>query len=307
MKNIPKSFIGFLIISTFIWLIITLSRTYVQTSSFGVVYTDLPQDKIYNTEPVNSINIEVEGTGFRFFRANFFQDDIKLSLKKLYKKNNKSYYLELKNSTKEIQKQLSSGLILKKIEEDVVYFDLGSLETKKVPIMPDLSIDYQLGFDATKVTIFPDSVLLSGTEKQLKNINNITLKPLVFKDVSEDLSTEVDVILPKKDKKVKLSHNKVKLSIKVDKFTEGEFEVPVFVKNISSDKITIYPKKVKVIFKVSLKEFNKITPNSFDVEADYEYSKDNNLSYLVPKIKSKSDFISNVRIIPQKIDFLIQK
>lgn len=307
MKNIPKSFIGFLIISTFIWLIITLSRIYVQMSSFAVVYTDLPQDKIYNKEPLNSINIEVEGSGFRFLKANFFQDDIKLSLKKLHKKDDNSYYLELKNSTKEIQKQLSSGLILKKIEEDFVYFDLGSLETKKVPVMPDLSIDYQLGFDVTKVTIFPDSVLLSGTEKQLKNINNITLKPLVFKDVSKDLSTEVDMILPEKDKKVKLSHSKAKVSIKVDKFTEGEFEIPVFVKNISSDKITIYPKKVKVIYKVSLKEFNKITPNSFDVEADYKYSKDNNLSYLVPKIKSKSDFISNVRIVPEKIDFLIQK
>ncbi len=306
MKNIPKSFIGFLIASTFIWLIITLSRTYVQTSPFAVVYTDLPQDKIYNTVPVNSINIEVEGTGFRFLKANFFQDDIKLSLKKLQKKNNDLYYLNLKNSAKEIQKQLSSDLILKKIEEDFVYFDLGSLVSKKVPVIPNLSVDYQLGFDATKVTIFPDSVLLSGTKKQLKNINNITLKPLVFKGVSKDLSTEVDVILPK-DKKIKLSHDKVKVSIKVDKFTEGEFEIPVFVKNISSDKITIYPKKVKVIFKVSLKEFNKITPNSFDVEADYKYSKDNNLSYLVPKIKSKSNFISNVRIIPEKIDFLIQK
>ena len=85
-------------------------------------------------------------------------------------------------------------------------------------------------------------------------------------------------------------------------------EVPFEIDNLPEDiKIDAYPKVVKLSFKVGLSNFNKINENSFSVRCDYAFSKQNNLAYLIPKLDIKSDLVRDVKIIPGRIDFLIQK
>lgn len=90
----------------------------------------------------------------------------------------------------------------------------------------------------------------------------------------------------------------------VDKFTEGEIEVPVLVKNAPKG-INIFPKKVKVIYKVGLKNFNEITPDLFKIECDYLDAENNELNYLTPELKDTPNLATVLRIVPDKIDFLI--
>ena len=72
-------------------------------------------------------------------------------------------------------------------------------------------------------------------------------------------------------------------------------------------KINTLSKKVSIVFIVGLSHFNKITANSFQVVCNYNTSQKNNLNYLVPKVISKPDLIKSYKIIPNKIDFLIEK
>ncbi|MGY8910904.1 MAG: hypothetical protein ACKVIG_13755, partial [Flavobacteriales bacterium] len=58
---------------------------------------------------------------------------------------------------------------------------------------------------------------------------------------------------------------------------------------------------------VSLSNFAKVSETSFIVECDYAMAVKNEVGYLIPKIKTEIDFIKNIKIIPSKIDFLIQK
>jgi hypothetical protein len=66
-------------------------------------------------------------------------------------------------------------------------------------------------------------------------------------------------------------------------------------------------KTVEVVFIVGLSDFNKMNINSFRVECDFETSEKNNLGYLLPKIVMKPDLVKSIRVLPNKIDFLIQK
>lgn len=102
-----------------------------------------------------------------------------------------------------------------------------------------------------------------------------------------------------------MSHSTAQINIAVDKFTEGEIEVPIFVKNAPKG-INIFPKKVKVIYKVGLQNFNDITSDLFIVECDYLQSK-KEINYLIPKIKDIPKTVDLVRIVPEKVDFLIYK
>ena len=54
----------------------------------------------------------------------------------------------------------------------------------------------------------------------------------------------------------------------------------------------------------SVNSFEQSSMNEQNQEIN---SEKNNLGYLIPKIITKPDFIKSVKIIPTKIDFLIQK
>ena len=69
-KKLPKAFIGFLIASMLIWMLITLSKEYTTTITLPVNYSNLPQNKILIKEPVKEIDISVKGSGFNIIVSN---------------------------------------------------------------------------------------------------------------------------------------------------------------------------------------------------------------------------------------------
>ncbi len=301
--KVSKSFLVFLVISVFIWLIMNMSRTYIQDMVIDLEYVDLPQNKTYNIPPKGSLSIEVKGSGFSLFSAKFSQKKVNVSLKNIIHQEGNWYYLSSSLLSRQIQKQLSKGLVVKDVG-DRLAFSLGTLKTKKVQIIPDLSLNYKLGFDSTEIQLAPDSIYISGTQINLDKINAVKLAHQTINDVSENINRKVPIVFPSK---IKSNLKEVMVTVKVDKFTEGQFELPIEIKNLGDENITTYPNKVKVFFKVALQNFNKITPDLFHVEADYKFSKDNGLSYLSLQLKKKPNIISKVRIVPEKIDFLIVK
>jgi hypothetical protein len=100
----------------------------------------------------------------------------------------------------------------------------------------------------------------------------------------------------------------VTVSGKVEKFTERTLEVDVKVNNVpNSYRISTFPSKVKVVFQIGLSDFNKINEKDFEVVCDYRLIESDAIDYLIPKIKSKPNFVGSVKIIPNKIEFLLEK
>ncbi|TYP98300.1 YbbR-like protein [Tenacibaculum adriaticum] len=304
--NIPKVFFGFLLASFFMWLLINLSKEYTTTISYEVAYVKLAQNKILQEDPVKEINLKVKGSGFKLISANFSRRRLKLFADKLKYASKGHYYFIPENQETSIQEQLYSGLMLEKVLQDTIHLKLGSLQSKKVPVVADVNINYQLGYDlATPITMIPESITISGPELQLAKINSVTTEKLELQDLSKNTEKELLIKLPSDIEKVNISDKVVKVKIEVDKFTEGEFFVPFEVENVPyGTTINTFPKNVKVIFKVGLNNFNKISPSSFKVVCDYRTSKESELSYLLPILKTKPDLVSSVRIVPDKIDFL---
>ncbi|GFD76809.1 hypothetical protein KUL113_62290 [Tenacibaculum sp. KUL113] len=304
--NIPKTFFGFLTVSIFFWLLINLSKEYNTTIVYDIEYTQLPQQKTLIETPIKKIPLKLKSSGYNLLITSINHTPIKLDLKKASKKRGTNYYFLSKNLFNEIQEQLKSNIELIKIEKDTIPLKIGFLSSKKVPLKPNLNISFQLGYDFSKpITIVPDSVLISGDEAYVTETNFLNLKNITLENLSKNTSINSSIILPK-DLKLKLSHSTAQINIAVDKFTEGEIEVPIFVKNAPKG-INIFPKKAKVIYKVGLQNFNDITSDLFIVECDYLQSKKKEINYLIPKIKDIPKTVDLVRIVPEKVDFLIYK
>ncbi len=308
-KKISKSFIGFLIASILIWLLITLSKKYTATLTLPVKYTNIPQDKLLQKEPIKNIDLIVKSSGFNILKSRFGNRTIAIKASNLKKKYSNKFYLLAKNQKNNIQKQLRSGIELQEIDVDTIFLEIGTLTSKKVPLKPNLEISYHIGYDILEAAkIKPDSLLISGPEAQIAAVKSINLELLKLEDVKANFSEKVKIILPKNAKNIRIASKYTTISGRVEKFTEGTITVPIKIKNLPKGvELTMLNKTVEVVFVVGLSNFNKIDKNFFEVICDYTISKENNLGYLVPKIDVKSNLIKSYKIIPNKIDFLIQK
>lgn len=312
MKKTPKlskTFIVFLCASLFIWALIKLSKQYTSYVTFPVEYTDLSQDRLLQKAPHKDLKILLKGSGFRLVSSNFSKNNLKLSTNKLDHKINNDYYFLTSKLKNYLQLQIGDNLEIKGFKQDSIFLSLGKLKSKKVKVLPVVNANYQLGYDLSKkIIVTPDSVVISGPENQINQINNVKTQELNIEDVNKDINFSLQLESFDDFENIRVSHKKVQIFGKVDKYTEGSLMVPFSVKNIPFGvELNTFPKEVKITFKVTLSDFNSVTPKSFVVECDYEPIELNNLSYLTPKITTKPTFVSSLKMVPNKIEFLIQK
>ncbi len=307
-KRVSKSFIGFLVASILIWFLITLSKNYVTNLTFSTSYINIPQNKLLQKEPIKELDAIVETSGFNILSSRFSKKSIVLDAKDLNEKSAKYFFLT-RNLINNIQKQVPSGIQIKEFVKDTIHLDLGSLASKKVAVIPNLEINYHIGYDASElIKLNPDSVTISGPDSQIKQIEQINLELLKLDDVKSSFSKKVKIIMPNNSNGIKVDSSFVLIKGEVEKFTEGTFEVPFKVINLPKEiELTTLNRTVEVVFIVGLSNFNKIDKNFFEVVCDYNLSKENNLNYLLPKVVIKSNLIKSFKVIPNKIDFLIQK
>lgn len=303
-----KVFLMFLVLTSIIWLLIELSKTFTSTISFKVDYTDLPSSKLLQNAPISEVNLTVKAPGFTLLKLKSIKPKIYFSLKSVSKKENTFYFLP-NTQLSLLNKQLQNGEIMH-VFRDTIFIDLGKNVTKKIPVHPNIDIKFKLGYNFMgPVKIIPDSISVTGSELELAEISEINTKPLKLTDVYETINTTLDLDVFVNKKNIKLSDNKVKLIGKVDKFTEGNFKIPVKIINQPTNVfINPFPKEIEVVYQVAISNFNNITKDSFSIVFDYnEYANDSLVHYLTPIVQQKSPDIHSLKINPAKIEFLIQK
>lgn len=306
-KTLSKTFIGFIIVSALIWLLITFSKEYVTVVNLSVKYSNLPKDKVFASDPTHQIDMLVKGSGFKIVSANFSDINIDLSAENFSNtKNNQFFYLP-KNKQNILQKVLPNGLILQQIVTDTVFLNVKNLATKKVPVVLNTDIKYQIGYDLVdEIKVIPDSIVISGSDSLVNEMKAVIFEKLILENINQNISKKVNLVKPNGFEAINYFTNQVTVEAKVDRFTESEIAVPITVINLPKNTtINTFPKEVKITFRVGLTNFQNINENSFVVECDYQTSKEAGVNYLVPKIVKKSSLVSNIKITPSKVDFLI--
>lgn len=303
-----RTFLVFLSLSIFFWMLIKLSKTYSSDVVFNVDYNNLETEKTLQSEPINEVAASVVSTGFNLISYKLKNKKIKIDLSDIARKKDTKYYYLPNNHLAKLQMQLDIETKITRIHQDSIFLYLGVNKTRVVPVELDADIQYKLGYNTVgEISIFPDSIKITGPETQLDNIHKLITKNLKLSEVSAAINNKIGLQISKYDK-ISFSETEVLVTAKVDKFTEGSLTVPFKILNLpSSYSITTFPDEVEVIYQVGLSNFNKITKETIEIVCDYKDSEDNNLTYLIPKLKVQSSLITSVRIVPNKIEFLIEK
>jgi len=303
-----RIFFIFLILTMVVWMLIKLSKSYTSEIIFDVEYINLPKNKEFQSDAIREVKATVFSSGFNLLSYKFKRKKLQFDISNLaYKEGTKYYYLPNKHLS-EFKLILNDESILERISRDTIFITLGANTTKKVPVELNVDVQFKLGYNfVDAIKIKPDFVEITGPESVLDTINIIFTERVELVEVSMAINEKVQLVIPNNER-LSFSTQNITLIAEVDKFTEGRLTVPFEIVNLPANyKITTFPKEIAIIYKVGLKNFNKITINNLQVLCDFDKSLDNKLNYLVPYLKEQSPLISSVRFVPNKIEFLIEK
>jgi hypothetical protein len=301
-------FFIFLGLSTILWTMSKLSKEYTHTVAVKTNYINFTRDKELYNKPVDHLELVLKATGFSLLGYSVFDKKIAIDLTKLYK-NKKLYYFLTNENLSSLQSQLPPDETLLRVYPDTLFFDFGKLTSKQIEVIPKISISYKTGYNLLgNLEIEPNTVLISGTDEQINKISKINTVPKQIKDVSDDFEYKLALDIPKEYNRINFSTKEITIKGVVEKYTEATLDIPFQLINVPKDyNIKTFVETVKVTYKVSLDNYEKIQAADFKVICDYNKIKDIDNNFLMPELVKKSNLVSNIKLNPKKIEFLIKK
>lgn len=258
----------FILISSLLWLIIKLSDTYTVTVPFAIHYVDIPASQIIQDND-DEVQVTVTTTGFKLLNYYFKTKPnrkIDISLKDVkYKKNeDKVYSYNSRFIVDKIGEFLSSNTNDITISDDVQYFSMSRLASKKVRIIPETNFSFEKQYNYYgEPSSTPDSITIYGSVDDVNMTKDIKTEVIIRKNVNQNVETKAKIDL---NERLKADIEEVEVSVNIEKYTESKVEIPIAIPG--NLKMHLYPNKASVRYIVAMKDFAIINNLSFKAEVD---------------------------------------
>lgn len=299
------AFLFFLIFSVIVWIFVQFSKEYTELVEIPVNYINVPLDKIITEDNPSTLTLRMENTGFKIAWFSLFPPTFTIDVSEGVEVGGKMLY-NIEDHKLEIQEQLDIDLEQSEFLVEEIAVDFDQLTEKMLPVLSRMKFEYAIGYSAgDSLQIRPDSVRVSGPGNILDTLSFLQTVPLEIKNISKDLSGKV--ALDTSLSNVTLYQREVAYELEVEKFTEGKVKVPVDIINVPQGaNVVIFPREVLLFFQVNLQDFKKVSASDFRVVVDFAQAGEDQ-NFLIPQIVEKPDFVTNLRLNENKIQFIIKK
>ncbi len=288
------------------WLFMALNNKYVYTAKTVLVYKNFPQNKAFHPLQSDTVDLQVEGTGWQllFARLRVNPQSISISLDKLSNRN----YILFSEQLYSVNGQLETSQKIISVRPDTLYFDFSKRTVKRVPVtlVSNLSFVKQFGIsDDTELN--PRYVTVSGPQEELSKIKTWETDTLKLRNIHDSVVTRVGMKQTTL-KNVSIFPGSVEVRLPVDEFTEKTVELPLkIINNNDYYNIKLYPKKIKITFMVALSSYQQVNEDFIEAFVDVNEWKLQKHDQLTVKLARFPDYCKVVRLTPDKIDFIIEK
>lgn len=288
------------------WLFLALNNKYVYTAKTVLVYKNFPQKKAFHPLQSDTVDLQVEGTGWQllFARLRVSPPSISISLDKL---NNRNYIL-FSEQLYSVNNQLETSQKIISIRPDTLYFDFSKRTVKRVPVklVSNLTFARQFGI-SDDIEFTPDYVTVSGPQEELERIKEWKTDTLKLHDLQGPAVTRI-AMKQNTQKNVNIFPGNVEVKLPVDEFTEKIIEVPLKILNNNEYlNVKLYPKKVKVIFMVALSSYQQVNEDFIEASVDLNEWKIQKHDQLTVKLTRFPNYCKVVKMVPEKADFIVEQ
>ena len=301
-------FLFFFFVSAAFWLLQSLNETFDVELKVPLRLSDVPDNVVITSglPPEMSVVVRDKGTVLIRYIYGAERSPVVVSYKS-YDDGTVSgrVAVPLADVQKELQKQLFSSSRIVSVRPDTLeyFYNLGT--RKKVPVLLAGEIDTAPEYYLKRVSFSPDSVEVLAPPSILDTIRAVTVTPVHLQNLAADETVERYL---HRMRGVKVIPEHVTMNIQVDLYTEKTVEVPIVGVNFPGSKdLRTFPSKVKVTFRVGMSNFKSVTANDFVLAVSYEDLVNNDSPKIRLQLRSMPPGISNVRIEPEEVDYLIEQ
>lgn len=309
-KNDNWIFFTAVFVSALFWMLIKLSDPYTVPYSLKVSYTNVPNEKRLTFISDSFVSVNVTARGFEILELNLSEDmdilDINLENFSLMKKDGQEYFVY----TDELNKRLADVIGIQEnnvhFSKNTLSFRMADLQEKKLPVTNIVQFEFSEQFDLYEKPIFtPETVTVFGPAEILDTLQQVYTQNMEILEVNSNQDIRVKLHNPLPDI-LKFEPEEVSIKIRVEKFTTSSIEVPIDLPGLKQS-IKLFPKTVKIHFKVAQKDYNNIRPSQFEVIPDIKNIDIRKAVRLQLRLAKKPGFIRNTTLDPTDVEFLIIK
>ena len=308
-KNQLPIFFFLLALSSVFWVLIVLSKNYTTTVLYKVNFIDIPEDKLLIDDTTVDLHLQVIAPGFTILANRLrYRKYIPLSVSSFIpkrKENQWNYYWLGKQSISQLQDVLPTNMQLLNVQPNRIDLLLDDKAERVLPIQIKSDLSFKELFRQKEpIRLDPSTIVISGPQAVVEVFSHVSTEILKLDEISSDCLGTIK-IQPLNHSEINYSLTDVSWELKVEQYTEGEMILPITVKNIPNGyDIKLFPSEVSVNYLVSLDKFDLVKEDIFKTSVNF----DNNNKRLPIKLDFQADFIENVRLKPEKVEyFLIKK
>ncbi len=307
IENKPAFFLC-IFIASLMWLLNALGEVYNHKMEVEVKYLNFPSDKTLQKPVPKKLDLYFEATGSELFRKQLSRKAKTLSLDLQYIDDSNSPIISYPFLSKSITEQLFIDGI-SAIEPNLINLDFIEAFEKKVKLKANSQLEFIDGLHGLKeIVLNPDSIFVKGPKNVMDTLRYWYTDTIQKKEINKNSTGSIS--LEGADLfNFELSREKVNYTIKVEKFTEKTFNIPIRPINLADSlSVILYPKMANLSIKVGFTDFDEVEASAFDLVVDFkdvDITKQQKLRVISQKEIPKS--ISNLRFSPEYVEFIVYK
>lgn len=300
-------FLFFFVVSAGFWLLQTLNETFETEISVPLKLKNVPEDVYITTELPRQIHVTIRDRGttlVRFIRYTV-QNAIEVDFAK-YDAGFTTGRVQVPSSDIQqwIQKQLGVSSSINSMRPDTLEYYYNRGVARRLPVKVCGSITAAPQNYIQSVSLSEDSVLVYAPNAVLDTMQYAYTQAVSFLQMREDAVHNVSF---RRMKGVAYDPGMVQVTVHVGYYAEKTVEVPVIGLNFPADKVLrTFPSKATVTFRVESGMYQRVTADNFVLAVTYEELLQNPSDKCRLHLKSLPDGVTNARIVPQEVDYLIE-
>ncbi|MGM9675769.1 MAG: CdaR family protein [Bacteroidaceae bacterium] len=301
-------FLFFLVVSASFWLMQTLNESLRVDVDVPLQLRNVPAAVVITTELPSEITVSLRDRGtslVRFLRHKGLSPVV-LDFAK-YDRGAESGHVQFQQAeiVRLLQLQLESTTRVEGIAPDTLELYYTRNKSRRLPVEVNGKIaaapqNYLLGQSCQ-----PDSVEVFAPSQVLDTMQCVYTEKLDLSHLTETVHQNVRL---QGQKGMKFDTTQVALTVVVDYYIERSVEVPIIGLNFPPDRqLRVFPSRATITFRVGAVKSNRDWENSFVLAATYEELLSNEDARYKLHLKSVPEDVSNVRIYPPDVDYLIEQ
>lgn len=303
-------FCFFLAVSFGFWLLQALNETLEREVRVNLQLDNVPADVVIIDSLPATISVTLQDKGLSLARHSisslFRPNRLKIDFTQYDTgQNDAEVHIYAYDLQRMLGRIFSTSTKIQSFRPDTLRFSYNHGLSRNLPVRLVGNVKASRQNYIQSIQVEPDSVRVFAPAMILDTMMAVYSEPYLLDSLHETGSYQIAL---RKQKLLKYDPEQVSIKVRVGYYTEKTVQVPVLGLNFPADKkLRTFPAKAYITFRVESGRFHQITSEDFVLATTYEELLRNAAdSRLLLHLKTVPEGVSDVRISPQDVDYLIE-